>query len=222
MKKILIFALALFLVSATLHAQKKYSFGFEVAPHISWASSNTNNVEQDGTSFGIKYGLRGDSFFGDNYAITSGLMISHTSIDLLYNEGLTLKTIDSTYDIADGNKVSYHFQYLEVPLGLKFQSNEIGYVRILFEGGFIPALQLRSSATADIVDVQKEELKEGTSLLALSYYFEGGITYSLGAQVAIKGTAYYSSGILDRTTGDDDSEDRITQNTVGLKIGLVF
>ena len=222
MKKTILLISAVIFSTIALNAQNKFSFGFEAAPHISWASSNTNKVESNGTTFGIKYGLRGDKFFGDNYAITSGLMINHTSLNLIYKDSIEFNTVDNDFMADSGSAVKYHLQYLEIPLGLKFQSNEIGYLRVLFEGGFIPALELRSKVTADDYDVDKQELTEGTIPLAISYYFEGGLSYSLGAQLAIKGTLFYSSGMFDITSDEGDREDRITHNAFGMKLGLIF
>ncbi len=222
MKKTILLLSVLWLATMGLNAQNKFSFGFEAAPHISWASSNTNKVESNGTSFGIKYGIRGDKFFGDNYAITSGLMISHTSINLTYNNPIEFNTVDADFTTDSGSSVKYHLQYLEVPIGLKFHSNEIGYLRVLFEGGFIPAMELRSKITADDYDVDKQELTDGTFPIAVSYYFEGGISYSLGAQLAIKSTLFYSSGMFDITKDEGDREDRITHNAFGMKVGLIF
>lgn len=222
MKKLVLLIIVLWLGIAGLQAQNKYSFGFEAAPHISWASSNTNKVENNGTAFGIKYGLRGDKFFGDNYAITSGLMISHTNINLTYNDSIEFNAIDDDFIADSGTNVTYHLNYIEIPVGLKFQSNEIGYIRVLFEGGFIPAFELRSKISADDYDVDKQELQEGTIPIALSYYFEGGISYSLGAQLAIKSTIFYSSGMFDITSDEGDRDDRISHNAVGMKLGLIF
>jgi hypothetical protein len=222
MKYIGTLLIALFILSLNVHAQKKkYSFGFEVAPNISWGVSNTKKVENNGATTGIKYGIKGDSFFGKNYAITSGIMISHTSLDLHYNDTIDLVTIDDTYDIEDSD-VRYNIQYVEIPLGMKFQSNEIGYFRVLIEGGFLGGVRIKSKVSSDEPEIDKEELEKGISLFSLAYYFEGGVTYSLGAQISLKGTVYFSSGILDMTPDKYSAEDRITQNSVGMKIGLVF
>ncbi len=235
MKKYLITGV-LVLIIATAFGQKEYSFGFEVAPHISWAKSNTKYVKQKSSTIGFKYGLRGDSYFAKNYAITSGLMISHTSIGLeyslkyekdgiIYFDPLSLETVDETYifDSVEQLDISYGFQYLEIPLGLKFRSDEIGYLRVQFEGGFIPGVKLKSTVSSEKKEIEKEELNNGTSLFALSYYFEGGITYSLGAQIAIKASVYYASGMIDLTTKEiREKEDNISQNQAGLKLGVVF
>jgi hypothetical protein len=220
MKYSIVFVLIILGFGLNAQAQKKYSFGFEVSPHVGWAVSNTKRVENNGAQMGVKYGLKGDSFFGNNYAITSGLMISHTAIDLHY-DSIVLKTVDNDYTILDSD-VKYNFQYFELPIGMKFQSNEIGYIRVLIEGGFINGIQIRSKVSSDEPEIDKEELKEGVNFYSLSYYFEGGITYSLGAQIALKATLYFSSGIFDITPDDFSAEDRITQNSTGLKIGLVF
>ena len=221
-RRIFFLSIVLTGLALTSFAQNKYSFGFEVSPNFSWATSNTKYVSNDGSVLGIKYGLRGDKFFGENYAFTSGLIISHTGINLNYSDSLILKTVDDTYVVDSGSSVGYHMQYLEIPLGFKFQSKEIGYLRILFEGGIIPAVRLRAKATVDANDIDKEELKQGIRLFSTSYYFEGGVAYSLGAQVAIKGAVYWSSGFFDITNDDNKRDDRITQNSVGLKLGLVF
>ncbi|PLX16607.1 MAG: hypothetical protein C0599_14850 [Salinivirgaceae bacterium] len=220
MKYLVTLIMIMFAISLYSQKQKKYSFGFEVAPNVNWAVSNTKRVENNSAQLGIKYGLRGDQFFGKNYAITSGLMISHSAINLHY-DSINLKTVDNDYELLDSD-VKYNFQYFELPIGMKFQSNEIGYFKILIEGGFINGFQIRSKVSSDEPDIDKEELKEGVNLYSLSYYFEGGVTYSLGAQIALKGTLFFSSGINDITSDDNSEGDRITQNSVGMKIGLVF
>ena len=222
MKYFVTFILTAFLLNLNVQAQKKkYSFGFEVSPHLSWAISNTKRVENNGTQMGVKYGIKGDSFFGDNYAITGGLMISHSALDVHYNDSIEFKTVDNTYKLGNTD-VKYNFQYLEIPIGMKFQSNEIGYIRVLVEGGFINGVQIRSKISNDDNQIDKEELKQGVNVYSVSYYFEGGVTYSLGANIALKGTVFFSSGMNDITSDKNSKDDRITQNSVGLKLGLVF
>ncbi|MDA3867561.1 MAG: outer membrane beta-barrel protein [Salinivirgaceae bacterium] len=223
MNKIAIIILALvFGLAINAQGQNKFAFGFEVAPHFSFASSNTQRVTNNGVAMGIKYGLRADNFFGENYAFTSGLMISHTQMNLQYQDSILLKTVDDTYELDKEAVVNYYIQYLEIPLGFKFQSREIGYFRVLFEGGFIPAIRLRQKAAVSDADIGKQELTEGITLFSTSYYFEGGMAYSLGASMALKVTAFYSSGMVDITTDKDKRDDRILRNEVGLKLGLFF
>lgn len=221
-KKILILGALFISTLFSTYGQNKYSFGFEVGPQFSWATSNTRNVKNDGMVSGVKYGIRGDKFFGENYAFTTGLIISHTGINLQYTDTLVMKTVDDNYTLDSGSIVNYYMQYIEIPLGFKFQSKEIGYMRILFEGGLIQSFRLRAKASVDEANIDNEELKEGVRLFATSYYFEGGVAYSLGAQVAIKGSLFYSSGLYDITSDNNKRSDRITQNSFGLKLGLIF
>lgn len=151
----LLTAFLAFVVSA--QAQKEFKFGVYVEPSVSFFASNDKDVEPDGSNLGFTIGLLGEYYFGnsDNYALIMGGNFSlGRGGTLLYEDGGRLFP-DSELDaesyvststgnvgtngegllLTPGTKVKYSLNYLEIPVGLKLRTNELGesYMRAFFQ-----------------------------------------------------------------------------------------
>ncbi|EJF53536.1 hypothetical protein SapgrDRAFT_1841 [Saprospira grandis DSM 2844] len=151
----LLTAFLAFVVSA--QAQKEFKFGVYVEPSVSFFASNDKDVEPDGSNLGFTIGLLGEYYFGnsDNYALIMGGNFSlGRGGSLFYEDGGRLFP-DSELDaesyvststgnigtdgnemlLTPGTKVKYRLNYLEIPVGLKLRTNELGesYMRAFFQ-----------------------------------------------------------------------------------------
>lgn len=165
LKKIAILTLILVQV-LSLQAQK-IKFGVHVDPFISLLDSNSPYVVGDAVNGGAALGVEVEYRLNDegNYAITFGADFSiNNGGSLLYRYGGVLfKNTDLTYesyqdiggnkpssgtnlDIAAFTKVNYRVNYVQIPIGLKLRTNELGgsYMRAFFH---IPLVKIMIPVT---------------------------------------------------------------------------
>jgi hypothetical protein len=196
-------------------------FGVFADPQLSWFSSDTKRFSPNGIVLGFNAGFAFEKYFADRYAITSGASITGLGGNLKYNEnGYTLDTRDDIYNITAGSNVKFKGQYINVPLGLKFKTNEIGYSTYYAQLGINGNLKLKGVAWEESNGIEKEVLdKSQTHFGFLSYMFGLGMQYSLGGPSSIQVGLNYSNGM---TPAFKAGYGRISIGSVGFRVGLVF
>ena len=234
MKKIVVCAAFFMLLAQLSFAQgSDLRLGFQVSPTFSNMSTDDNKVNANGTNLGLKLGLMGEVFFRENYAFTIGLGFS-------FNSGGTLRhdEISNTWQRSElpsgvnlpflaGTDLKYNLQYVEIPFGLKFKTNEIGYLRYYAE---VPTFTLgfRSQSRGDIktaggINEDKIDIKKEVKALALSWGVGGGIEYSLSEGTSLVAGLAYQRVFTDVTkdySGGVDSKASI--NHFIVRIGVLF
>ncbi len=123
-------------------------------------------------------------------------------------------------EILDPNSsMIYRLQYLTIPLSLKLNSNEIGYVSFFAHVGVNNHISVGKSANVPSTDSSKVGIPEEINIFSMSYFFGGGCEYSLGGNTTLLAGLYFTSGFWDITSSDDY---RATLNAVSLRIGIRF
>ncbi len=209
MKKIVLLAALIFSLT-TMYGQE-LRLGFQGSPVVSWMGTNDNSITGNGSNVGFKLGLITEYYFQDNYAVTSGL-------SLVFNQGGTLnyttggnffpnsELSDSTYfDLPNNVDINYKLQVLEVPLGIKLKTNEMGYFRYYGEIPFL--IHIKTQGRAAFEDTTKENVSPDVGLLNVSWGVGGGVEYSISGNTALTAGVYFHNGLLDMTTN------KATQNT---------
>ena len=250
--KILCGFVALFLSTLSLFGQDRaLRIGFQTSPLISWISNNDNLILKNGGSFGVKLGTTADIYFRDNYSFTTGINLSfHEGGEFQYEIGgsylpesdLTDPLLqDGDKPMSDGTRIRYSLQYLEIPLGLKIRSKEIGYVRYFVEApifNFAFLTRGRGTIQTNGLKYEQENIYKDLSVVNLFWGFGAGIEYSISENNALVGGIYYQNGLLDFTrdkghTAIDNptfnppylrqkEDSRATVNNLVLKIGIIF
>ncbi len=216
LRKLTLLLLVLFPVS--LYSQG-VRFSFMVNPQYSWFSSNNEKVVSDGGIMGFNIGIEMDAFFAERYAFSTGITLNHSGGRLLYQDSTILVVNEEDRLLAPGNQLRYNFQYLTIPLGLKFKTVEIGYTTFWIDVGLTPMVLLRSRGTDKNDDFNKVDLMEESKRFNLDYYLEGGMEYSLGGTTAITTGIGFHSGFTDVTSS---SADLIHTRSLSLVIGILF
>lgn len=206
--------------SSTVEAQN-IRFGVFADPQLSWFTSDTKQFTPNGPLFGFNAGFSFERFFADRYAISTGASISNLGGNLIYNQdGYSLKTRDGDYEILSGYNVKFKGQYISVPLGFKFKTNEIGYTTFYAQLGLSGHVRLKGYAWQEENNVDREVLdNEQINLAFLSYMFGAGLEYSLGGPSALQTGITFSNSI---TPTFKAGYGNIGIGSVALRIGLVF
>lgn len=127
----IIFLLALYLSAGTLKAQK-IRFGVFAEPVISWFSTDTKETKNDGSRAGFNFGFTFNKYFSKNYSFSTGVTLLSAGGRLLHPDSTIVMEFNNfNTQVLKGNSIVYRIHYISVPIGLKFESNQIGYLTFL-------------------------------------------------------------------------------------------
>lgn len=227
MKKIFLALVALAATAGSASAQVE--IGLKISPSITSlrAESPTGNAfKGDGSKFSFGGGLVVDYFFGENYAVSTGLLLSGKGGTVSYN------------DIAGTNlplpevKQKISLQYLEVPLTVKLFTNEVApATRLYFQlgGSLNVPIGTRINDSKFYTDpATGKETKAGDHV---TFYDADalvglGAEYQLGKSTKVFGGFSYHRGLANI---DDYFEDTrgfkdvvIKNSSVNLDLGIKF
>lgn len=217
MKKILVLLLALLMFQQAYNQELR--FGIVADPQIGWLVSDITKVQKDGANLGVNVGLIMDKYFAENYAITTGLSITNLGGKLLYQDSVFFETNTEEVGLEENSSVNYKLQYLKVPIGLKFKTNEIGYLTYYAQLGLDGYINVKARMDSESNDFVNENISKNINLFHLDYFIGAGAEYSLGGNAAITFGIIYANGFVDIT---DHETDKITIGNVALRLGIMF
>ena len=194
-------------------------FGVFVEPQLSWLTPDAKNIDRDGFRIGINGGMIMDKYFAKNYAFTTGVSISNIGGNLFYEDSLAIKTAEEEQVMNPRTTVEYKLQYVSVPLGLKFRTNQIGYFTFFAQLGFTPQINIKARADASHDQLDRENISDEINLFNLSYFFGGGIEYSLGGSTELIGGIIFNNGFIDVLKSKNS---RDTLSFLSLRFGIMF
>jgi hypothetical protein len=217
-----ILAILLFLaVEQQLAGQGKLRFGVNVDPQLAWLrSTDTDIIDPDGSIFHMQAGIQMDYFFQENYAFILGFGINNLGGSLAYSDSIDYGNEEDPVWVEPGQRVKMNLQYLQLPLGLKLKTEELGYVTGFLQVGFNPMFNIESHITTDdgVYD-KKSILEEGVKLFNLGYHVNVGVEYRLGGNTALVGGFRWTSCFTNVTLDDGSS---MTTDAISLHLGLLF
>lgn len=221
MKRLGLFlSLILLMLSKQRVNAQQFSFGVFADPQLSWFNSDTKRYDPNGPVVGLNIGFNADKFFAKRYAFSSGLSVNTLGGNIrLMQSAFTLKTIDSTYNIAVGDNIKFKSQYLTLPIGFKFRTNQIGYITYFANVGVSGSLRIRSYAWNETNSVDRETTKSHMEWGFASYHIGVGGEYSLGGESAILFGITWNDGL---TRIIELPGSTITSQSFSLKIGVIF
>lgn len=217
MKKIL-FVAFLTLIGYSAIGQN-YRFGIFADPQFFWLKTDSKKVDSDGIRTNFNVGLAMEKYFAKRYAFLTGISMNGVGGELNYKIPTTIHTKDGDHAIDAGTGVLYKLQYLSVPLGLKFCTNEIGYLTYYAHLGVTNHILIRAKADIDKINVSKENVRDEVYPYTASYQIGLGAEYSLGGDAALQLGVTYSNGIIDVLKS---SEFNAINSGVSIRVGVMF
>lgn len=203
----------------SLQGQSRIRFNVHADPQFAWFNSDEDNVVPDGSIFHIQTGIQLDLFFDKNYAFAFGFGINNMGGKLLYTDSTAFYSNEDTILINPGQTVKHNLQYLDIPLGIKLKTEELGYATFFFEVGLNPMVNINARASTSDDTLNKKNIRESINLFNLGYHAGIGVEYRLGGSTAAIGGLRWSSGLTDVTDNDRAS---ITMNAISIHIGVLF
>src|ERR1035437_4616793 len=153
-----------------VNAQQPISFGIYADPVISWFSSDIKQVTNSGARPGFNFGLTYNRYFAPNYAFSSGISLLSAGGRLTKSDTTVMNFSNLKATVLPGEPVTYRIQYLTFPLGLKLQSNQIGYVRFFANLGLVPKIVVNRKIDIPSLSISGENGSGELRLFNLSYH----------------------------------------------------
>jgi hypothetical protein len=204
----------------SLNAQtSRVKFNVEVDPQSAWFRSDEASVEPDGVIFQVHAGLNMDFYFAENYAFVLGFGINNLGGKLLYADSTEFSSKGETLLVEPMQSVKLNLQYIDIPVGLKLKTEELGYATYFLQLGFNPMINLNAKASSEDASFDKVDVKESIITFYLGYHVGIGVEYKLGGSTALIGGLRWSSGFTDVT---DNDRANLTLNALSLHLGVLF
>jgi hypothetical protein len=200
MKKLFWLSILLCVSVSALYAQNErpFRFGLIASPSLSWFKPETRDYISEGNTIGFSYGLVGDFYLGDYYAVSTGINISH------FGGKLSFRDNHPDHGPLDYERKYIH-QYLELPVTLKMQTPEFGYMSYFGKFGFAPGFNLKAKGEDQYVAgnrfTEEVDLKSRTPLLRTALIIGIGLEYSLGGRTTLLGGVTYNNGFTNNLKG---------------------
>jgi hypothetical protein len=225
-EKFILLLLFLLFISLNTKAQQSISIGLHFDPLISWFGSDISEVKNDGARPGINFGLSFNKSFTPNYSFSTGVNLVSAAGRLTHSDTTRLEPHDSGSElitIPPGEAVLYKIQYVEVPIGLKLKTNEIGYVTFFSDVGVDPKVLVGGKMDIPALDIEGEKAMEELKMLNLSYHIIAGIQYGLGGNTAAVLGIGFHNNFLDVTKDNGiQPEDKVSHKMVSIRFGINF
>ena len=189
--------------------------GLQVSPAMTWISANDDRVNKVSSNVGIGVGAVGEYYLTENLALTGG-------IGLAFGHGGTLQHEDggnywpnsklsddrlNTGDkpLPDGVKLKYKLQYLQIPVSIKYRTNEKGYLRYYGEFPIITMgmnTQARGNIDGGEVSSDKENVGKDVNFFNFQLGIGGGVEYAISPSTSLVAGLYLNFGLNDITKDD--------------------
>ena len=206
-----------------INAQQRIGFGIHADPVISWFSSDINQIRNNGSRPGFNFGLSYNKYFAPNYSFSTGISILSTSGRLVSSDTTIMDLSNVKTKVFPGNPVTYKIQYLTFPIGLKLQTNQIGYFTFFSDIGFVPKLVINRKLDIPSLSLSGENGSNEIRMFNLSYHITAGFEYSLGGSTALVFGLDFDNNFLDITKDPGNQPaDKVSQKIFSFRFGVNF
>jgi hypothetical protein len=219
----IIITLVLLLSSVNRLTAQNIRFGLFADPAVTWFASDTKETVNDGARTGFGFGLPFNGYFADKYSFSSGISIQNIGGRLYSTDSVTMSFNNLNVDVMPNEPVVYKIQYISVPVGLKFESNQIGYLTFFTDVGIDSKFMIGGKADIPSEEISGETAKNELSPFNMSYHLMGGVEYSLGGNTEMVFGLGFEHCFLDATRDINlQPADKISSNIIKLRIGINF
>jgi len=207
-------------------AQPFISFSIHFDPLISWFSTDSYNTRNDGVVPGFNFGFSYNKYFTPNYSFSSG-------IDIIYGGGRLINRDISQFELKNyssavitvqpGEAITYRITYLSIPLGIKLQTNQIGYGKFFTDFGFDPKIVIGGRADIPSLDIQGGNALPELNIFNLSFHVLAGMEYPLAGNNNFIVGIGFENNLFDVTRDNGGQPSNVvTQKLLSFRLGMTF
>ncbi len=202
------------------------SFSLHFDPLISWFSTDSYDTRNDGVVPGFNFGISYNRYFSPNYSFSSGIDIIKAGGRLINRETTHFELKDysgSILTVPPGEAITYRITYLSIPLGIKLQTNQIGYGRFFTDVGFAPKIVVGGRADIPLLNIKGGNALPELNTFNLSFHLMAGMEYPLAGNNNFIVGIGFENNLFDVTTDNGNQPSNvITQKLLSFRIGMTF
>lgn len=231
MKKILL-SILIVLISTTIFAQakNKISGGLYAKGGASWFSSdNKSFFSNDKAQVSYGFGATMDYNFANNFSlnISAGYCVLGGIAKFKYGTE-TFQEIDGNYiGGRDVHNFKYSTSYIEVPVGIRGCTNEIGYLTYFLKLGADPMVRVKAKVAPGLETFVSNK---SANLFNIGWFIGGGFEWSMVGNTRLLVEVCYLGTLvdLDKVNAYKDelrtssANPKIKINDISLKVGVLF
>jgi hypothetical protein len=224
-RAILKIALIAFLIftSAVSNAQQRIGFGIHADPVISWFSTDVNSIKNNGARPGFNFGLTFNKYFAQNYSFSAGISILSAGGKLVTKDTTVMDFSNFKSTVLPGSSIVYKIQYLAFPVGLKLETNQIGYLTFFSDLGLVPKVVINRKVDIPSANISNQNASNELRIFNMSYHISGGIEYSLGGTTSLLFGLDFDNNFLDITKENNNQpKNRVSQKILSFRFGVNF
>ncbi len=200
--------------------------GIHFDPLISWFSSQSYDVRNDGPVPGFSFGLTYNSYFGRNYSFSSGIRIINAGGRLICSEATTFEIRNFDRQIVNVDRyepIIYRVNYISVPLGVKLETDHFGHGKVFADLGFDPKILVRGTAAIPSANIRNDNAMAELKKINLGWHVMAGFEYPLGSSNDLSLGIGFENNFLD-TTRDIGNQpwDIVLNKIMSFRIGIAF
>jgi hypothetical protein len=221
--KILVLVILLSIPLTRSFGQERIAFGVHVDPVISWFSTDIAKVRNNGARPGFNFGLTYNRYFAQNYSFSTGISLLSAGGKLVSKDTTVMDFSNFRSTVLPNNTIVYKLQYIAIPVGLKLQTNQIGFVTFFADLGLVPKLVINRKIDIPSLSISGENGSNELRMFNMSYHVTGGIEYSLGGTTALVFGLDFDNNFLD-ITKDNTSQptDKVSHKIFSFRFGVNF
>jgi Outer membrane protein beta-barrel domain len=209
MKKLLLAVCCLFLSSS---AFAQWEIGIKLSPSIATnrvVHPSTINFETLNAKTHFGGGVIADYFFGENYALSTGLIYMGKGAGVKYSRN----------DGTEAGNDEFGIQYLEIPVTVKLFTNDVATdTRLYFQAGGSIDPRISAKVNGDKLDPSDNKYTTHFNLIDIAVLMSAGVEKQMGESTKIFGGFSYHRGLIDI---DDFYEEKFSSKNIEIKNSYV-
>jgi len=202
------------------------SFSIHFDPLISWFSTDNFDTRSDGVVPGFNFGISYDRYFSPNYSFSSGVDIIKAGGRLINRETTNFEFKDyrgSIITVQSGEAIAYRITYLSIPLGIKLQTNQIGFGRFFTNVGFDPKIVIGGRADIPSLGIKGGNALPELNTFNLSFHVMAGMEYPLAGNNNFIIGIGFENNLFDVTIDNgNQTSNVVTQKVLSFRLGMTF
>lgn len=200
---------------------RKVRFGFKLDPGVSFMRPQEDGLERTGGRFYFSYGILADFYLDDNanYALATGLQISHMGSVLKYQSGVGLDRFK-----ANPTEYDLRLQYVEIPFTLKLKTDTRSGVGVWGQFGAFAGFPVRGRANviSALQRYDKENVLRDINPLNAGLLVGAGVEYPLTETLTGVAGINFQNGFIDVTKNGKWDDGRVNMNALIFRFGVYF
>lgn len=202
------------------------NFSIHFDPLISWFSTDSYVSRTEGLVPGFNFGISYNKYFGPNYSFSSGINIIHAG-GRLFNRETTHFELKNYYNtiltVPSEEEITFRITYLSIPLGLKLQTNQVGYGGFFTDVGIDPKIVVGGRADIPSINIKGGNASSELNLFNLSIHIMAGMEYPLAGNNSFIIGIGFERNLFDVTKDNGDQPSNVViQKMLSFRIGMIF